>query len=133
MEEITTISLNFSVFAVRSHDGKWFRAKGQNGYGDSWVSDIKTAKIYGKIGPARSCVTFWTNKYPNIPSPVIVEIVADKGIVHDEQKRLEKVKIKKLEEEQKRIKRNYQEQVKRAARDLQNAQDKLDKLKSGSF
>lgn len=128
MEEVTIISLNFSVFAVRSHDGKWFRAKGQNGYGDSWVPGVKNAKIYGKIGPARSCVTFWTNKYPNIPSPVIVEIVAEKGIVHDEQKRLGKAKAKKLAEEQKRIRQDYQAQVKKAAKNLKDAQDKLNKL-----
>lgn len=127
MEDI--IELKFSVFMVRSQDGKWFRAKGQHGYGDSWVEDIKQAKIYGRIGPARSCVSFWTNKYPSFGSPVIVEIVAEKGIIRDEQDRLKKVKEKKIKEEENRIRHDYQNQVKQAVKNLQEAEEKLRKLK----
>ncbi len=99
------------LYAVQNHEGKYFRAKGMNGYGDSWVDELKTAKIYPRIGPARSCVTFWNNlsiehdknklehNKKHIPAPVILELHVTKSIVLDEQDRLNKAKIRKQKEQ----------------------------------
>ena len=40
------------LYAVRSKDGKYFRAKGYGGYGESWVDDIKNARLYKKLSQA---------------------------------------------------------------------------------
>jgi len=56
MEELT-------FYIIKSKDGKYLRAKGYQGYGNNWVDDIKSAKVYQKIGPARSNVTFWASTY----------------------------------------------------------------------
>ena len=48
------IQVDLTMYAIQSQDGKWFRAKGYGGAGNSWVDDIKNARIYGKPGPARA-------------------------------------------------------------------------------
>lgn len=95
---LTPIKINIKVYMVRSQDGKWFRAKGLGGSGDSWVSDVKKARVYTKIGPARSCVTWWTNNYPEYGSPDVVEIPAEYGYILDEKTRIQK-NIEKKEEQ----------------------------------
>lgn len=79
-----------TMYAVRSKDGKWFRRKGYSGYGDSWVDDIKRARIYGKPGPARAQITFWAENYPSHGVPDLVALKVTDMEVLDEAQRLEK-------------------------------------------
>ena len=37
--------IDLSFYAVMSKDGKWFRSKGYNGGGDSWVDNVNKAKL----------------------------------------------------------------------------------------
>ncbi len=53
-----------TLYLVRNKEGKYFRTKGYGGHGKSWVDGMETAKIYGKIGPARATVTFFATNYP---------------------------------------------------------------------
>ena len=46
--------MNLELYVVRNKEGKYFRTKGYSGYGDTWVDDIQKAKVYPKIGQARS-------------------------------------------------------------------------------
>jgi len=84
----TPILLKFYI--VRNQSGQYYRAKGYGGYGSSWVDDIEKAKVYGRIGPARSQVTFWTSNYPKYGAPVIIELHAIEGKVLDETERVAK-------------------------------------------
>lgn len=63
-----------TMYAVRNQEGKFFRAKGYGGYGNTWVDDLKKAKIYPRIGQARSRVTFFANTYPQYGIPDLVEL-----------------------------------------------------------
>ena len=88
-----------TVYVVKSKDGKYFRSKGYSGYGESWVDDIKKAKVYLKIGPARSQVTFWSGAYPEYGVPDIIELTVTGTRVLDEGLRVSKaLKKKKLNE-----------------------------------
>jgi len=125
--EILKIDLEF--FAVRNQDGQFFHAVGLGG-GKTWVNDIKSAKIYPKIGQARARVTWFTNNYPKYASPVIIKIIANKAIVLDETERVKKAieKIEKKEAEYRKRQAEYE--LKRAKEDARIANDKLKRLKN---
>lgn len=124
-----TIPVDITVYLVRSQDGKWFRAKGMNGYGDSWVEDVKKARVYTKIGPARSCVTYWTRTYPKFGVPDIIELHSTAGTILNEIARVKK-SVDKINKEKIASKiRQKQWEVERAQRDLADAQDRLKRLK----
>jgi hypothetical protein len=38
--------MNLKLYVVINKEGKYFRAKGRDGYGETWVSDIQKARIY---------------------------------------------------------------------------------------
>lgn len=62
-------------YLVVNEDGMFFRNKGIDGYGNTWV-EIKNARVYNKIGPARACVTHF-NKDASYNPPKILEIGPD--------------------------------------------------------
>ena len=78
------------LYVVRSKVGKFFRARGQSGYGESWVTDIQNAKVYGKIGPARAQVTYWATAHPKYGVPDILKLEVTGLEVLDETARVEK-------------------------------------------
>ena len=122
------------VYVVRSSTGKFFRAKGYAGYagyGSTWVDDINSAKIYGKIGPARSRVTWFTNNYPNYPIPDLIKLTVSNIEVIDESARVNKAIADKQKREALREERDAKEQISIAERELQKAKLKLDRLKKG--
>lgn len=90
MNEPITFSAPFKFYIVRNQEGKFFRAKGFNGYGDTWTADPTLAKVYQKIGQARSRVTFFANNYPEYGVPEILEMTAHSAVVLDETKRVKK-------------------------------------------
>lgn len=63
-------------FVVRSSSGQFFRSKGQNYSRSSWVDDIKDAKVYTKIGPAKAQATWWTRNFPDFGVPDVVVLEA---------------------------------------------------------
>lgn len=86
-EVFNIISVNetqLSIYAVQSKDGKFFRAKGDNGGGNSWVDDIEKAKLYFKVGPAKSIVSWWAKNYPDYGVPNLIRIIANKYEVIDQ-------------------------------------------------
>lgn len=124
------IPIDVTVYLVRNKEGNWFHAKGLNGDGDSWQDDVKKARVYTKLGPARSCVTWWTNHYPDYGIPDIIEIKSTTGVILDESKRVNKAidKIKKEKEDRENHLKQYN--VKYLQEKLKETQKELDKLKT---
>lgn len=93
---IRTEDIELNFFAVRSKDGKWLKKKRHNLYNGtidtsgSWTTDITEAKVYTKIGPARSQITFWKTNYPQYGTPDLVHITTAKCNFIDETNRIEK-------------------------------------------
>lgn len=121
------------LYVVQNSEGKYFRAKGYGGYGDSWVEDINKARIYTKISNARRTVTFWDTpsnftRYGQkptkiYPTPKIIELTVSSMKVVDEKKekelREQKKKIKQLNEKKSKLynlKSNLESYEKEAAR-----------------
>lgn len=76
-------TIDLSFYAVKSTDGKWFRSKGYMGSGNSWVDDIRKAKIYANPGPAKAQITFWATNYPKYGVPELVKITMGKAYYID--------------------------------------------------
>ena len=87
------------LYAVRNRDGQYFRAKGYGGSGDTWVDSLQKARIYPKIGPARSQVTFFANNYPKFGIPELVELRVTDVVVLDETARVKKSMDRKAKTE----------------------------------
>ena len=102
--KVEEIPLNF--YAVRSKDGKWLRAKGFGGSGESWVSGITKAKIYGSTRAPKAQITFWANNYPKFGVPDLVRITTGKCEYLDQTERVSDIKLKnKVKEADREVKR----------------------------
>lgn len=101
---VEEIPLNF--YAVRSKDGKWLRAKGYGGSGNSWVDDISKAKIYPSTRGPKAQITFWANNYPQYGVPDLVRITVGKCEYLDQTERVSDSKVRKdVREADKELKR----------------------------
>ena len=118
------------LYIVQNREGKFFRAKGYGGYGDTWVTDINKAKVYTKIGQARSRVTWFNNNYPEFGVPLLVKLTVGGHEVIDETERVMKAFKKKGEEKAVREKNQRLADYKLAERDFKLAEERLKKLRS---
>lgn len=117
------------IYVIKSKDGKYFRAKGYNSYNsDSWVDDLDRARIYTKIGPAKSQVTFWYNNYPEYGCPDILEFELVNPTILDMEK-LTKKAINKIKQRnvQAEIRAN-QLKIDSLNAQIKNAKSELNKI-----
>jgi hypothetical protein len=121
--------IKLELYVVVSQDGKFFRSVGYGGGGKSWVDTIDKAKIYPKLGQARSRVTWWYNTYPKYGMPYIVKLTATGTEIINETDRVNKAKQKKLTEEANRKKREAEWALKDAEKRLKDAQNDVKRLK----
>lgn len=116
-------------YAIRSHDGKWFRAKGYSGRGDNWVDDVKSAKIYQRTRSARSVVTYYAKAWPSRPVPKLVHFTAQAVEVFDEEERIAKQKEREKKRKEQEKVRAAKEALERAEADLVAAQARVARLR----
>lgn len=123
-------------YVVRNKDGKYLRAKGYNGYGDSWVTDLKKAKVYTKRQGATAQVTYWANNFPQYGVPELVPLIATLGEPIPQEERVAKVQKKKEIEKLRRSIRNAERTFDEYKRELEHSrgrnpiQEKFDKASS---
>ncbi len=116
-------------YVVRNGDGKYFRAKGYQGYGESWVEGLDKARVWAKLSGARSVVTYFANAWPGYSVPDIVELTVTATEVLDEKDRVEKAKVKKKKAKETQELHNKREALKHAQAAYEQAQANLEKLK----
>jgi glutamate formiminotransferase len=121
-----------TFYAVRSKDGKYLRTTGLGG-GNHWVDTLEKAKVWTKIGPAKSQVTFWAGNYPEFGVPDIIPLVATAGEPINQDDRVSKALKKKKIEELKRELWRIEERYDKAKREFdrhksQYAKDRLDEV-----
>lgn len=121
--------IKLELYAVVNQEGKFFRSIGYGGVGKSWVDTIDKAKLYSKIGQARSRVTWWFTNYPKYGRPKILKLSAIGTEFIDEEERLKKIKEKKEIAEIKREERVAAWNLKQAEERLKEAKKELDRLK----
>lgn len=118
------------LYVVRNSDGQFFRAKGYNGYGQSWVDDINKAKFYGKTSGARGTITYFVNNFPKFPAPDLIMLTLGKAIVIDEKDRIEKAKARKATEKERRELSQAKWNLDNALRKKEQAEEDLKKAKA---
>ena len=118
---------DLKFYMVINSEGKFFRAKGRNGYGDSWVDDPKKARVYNKIGPAKAAATFFSrsNEYP---VPNLIEFSPGEITIIDQAKRIAKLKQKEAVIEAKRAEKRKIDNLNKAKNELYKAKQTVDKL-----
>lgn len=123
-----------TLYAVKNHEGKYFRARGYGGYEVSWVDELSKAKIYPKIGQARSQATFWKKTYPEKPTPVILELHVTTTTEINEVERIKKSIVKKTKGYIERRKRsaknasdNYKKQIDKTIADCNKYLEQVNK------
>lgn len=121
--------LDLEFFIVVNSDGQYFRAKGYSGSGDSFIDDAKKCRVYGKIGPARSVVTWFANNYPKYPTLQIIKLNIGGYEVLDEAARVQKAKDAKIRAQAARETANAKRRLADAEKAVRVAQDKLNQLK----
>ena len=117
------------LYAVRNSDGLYFRSRGWQGWREMWAEDLKLAKVYGKIGPARSRITFFARDYKDYPPPELVELRVTAAIVLDEKARLEKVAGKHAREKEARKVEEAKRILQSAYEDMAHAEKEIRKAK----
>lgn len=122
-QETAPNTLNF--YAVRNRDGQWLRRKGYGGYGECWVDDLKSARIYNGPGGARGQVSWWYQNYPSYGCPELVIFTATITEVVNEADNIDKKKAKK--EKAAGIQRLSQakEELKKAQQNVKAAEQEL--------
>ena len=118
---------DLKFYMVINSEGKFFRAKGRNGYGDSWVDDPKKARVYNKIGSAKAAATFFSrsNEYP---VPNLIEFSPGEITIIDQAKRIAKLKQKEAVIEAKRAEKRKFDNLNKAKNELYKAKQTVDKL-----
>lgn len=94
------------LFVVKTESGKYFRAKGYNGSGQTFVDDLKKARLYTRLGPARSCVTYFKN-YNKMKLEIVQLLVTGEQVFDDSvriTKQAKALENKKLKAEQQGVK-----------------------------
>ena len=128
---MSEISVDLKFYAVRSKNGKWLRAKGYSGSGESWVTDILDAKIYPKMSNAIRQITWWSNHSPDYGIPEMVEFSITTGTIIDESDRVKKSMEKKKQKKEMAEINQRKWDLKRAEDKLKEAQEKYNELKKG--
>lgn len=114
-----------TLYVIKSQDGDFFKSRGRH---ENWVNDLKKAKIYSKLGSARSEITYWANNYSEFGIPMLVELHITEIVEVDEQKRVT-ASIKKILNKKKQYEKDLQRRhLEQAQKDLKKAQEKIDKL-----
>lgn len=102
-EELNEKIKSLVLYVVVNANGQFFRAKGFSGSGKTWVDDINLARLYAKLGPARSAATFFAkDPYYAVPDIVKINMGSYEVMVEERERALKAVfKIKKQKEQQK--------------------------------
>jgi hypothetical protein len=111
-------------YAVRNQEGLWFRAKGRDGYGDSWTNDQSKARLYGQLGQARSRRTFFASRWPSYGAPDIVKLECD-GVVLEDAAQLKKATAKVATKKERAAARRAKWELETAQREVARAQAAL--------
>ena len=119
---------SLELYLVVNQDGQYLRSKGYGGVGKTWVSDIKDAKIYAKIGPARSRCTWFANNFKDDP-PRILKLTVQGVEIINEVERIEKKKKQKEKAELNRKQRAIENKRKALEAEQKRIQKELSKLK----
>jgi hypothetical protein len=119
-----------TFYAVRNEKGQFYRTYDKN-RSSGWKDELEDAKLWTRIGPAKSKITALSNENPKLPVPELVEFVVREVKVVDQRARVAVAKEKREREEAERARAHKQQQFVDAQYELARAQARVEKLKKG--
>ena len=133
-ETATKAEIEFAVplkvYAVVNSSGQLLRRIGYGGSGGAWTDDVKDARLWFRISAARAQVTWWAKNYPEYPLPNILEFSLHRGVLINEQERVQKSIQKAKERIETRELRDLQSEQKRLERSIAESKAKLEKIRN---
>ena len=122
-----------TLYIVRNQEGRYFHAVGYGGGPNrSWTEDIEKARIYVKLGQARSRVSYFATRWPDFGVPDVVELRAEVVGVVDDAARVAKVKERAVTKEARRRAADAKQRMKQAEAELARAQAEIARLGGAS-
>lgn len=115
--------INLTLYTVQNSDGKFILSKGR------WTNDITKAKIYSRLGPARSVITFFAKHYPEFPVLKLIKFNITEYETVDDSERVEKALEKQAKYKANAKIREEKRSLKRAEEALRRAEESLARLK----
>jgi len=85
------------IFFLKNAEGKYFKSRGQSGYGPRWVDSMDKAKPYTKEGTAKGQITRWKTLFPEYPAPLLVECEVVVTAIRDLSEDIKDKRDKKLQ------------------------------------
>ncbi len=125
---ITDDIKKLTFYVIVNSEGQFYRKMGYKG----WVDKVSKARIYGKVGYARSVITHFSLYFPQNPIPDLYEIRVGEIIKLDETKRIAELTVKREKLAEKRAARQAQNTLEWAKQQLENAQKVYDKVISNT-
>lgn len=119
---------SLELYVVTNQNGQFFRAKGYGGIGDSWVDDIKKAKVYTRLGQARSRVTWFAKNYSSYGIPKIIKLIVTNTEEINEENRVKKSIDNKIKQDLIREKKNKEYRIAMLQGQKDRINDQLSKL-----
>lgn len=116
------------LYVVTNQSGQFFRAKGYGGIGESWVDDIKKAKVYTRLGQARSRVTWFAKNYSSYGIPKIIKLTVTNTDEINEENRVKKSIDNKIKQDLIREKKNKEYRIAMLQGQKDKINDQLSKL-----
>lgn len=111
MSEIETTNNELTFYVVRNKYNQFLkRSWCGRSYDLAWTTKLTEAKVWNRIGSAKTQVTQWANHCPEHGIPELIPLIATLGTPIDQTTRVSKV-VKNL-------------QLKKAKRDIQRAEYK---------
>jgi hypothetical protein len=104
--------------------------KGYGGYGETWVDDLGKARIYNKVGYARSQVSYFSTRWPQSGTPDLVVFTVTESHVLDEAARVEKLKRAKEKKEKRQALAQAKHKREQAQRAFEKAKKNLEALEN---
>lgn len=120
---------NLCLYAIQNKEGEWFRRKGLNGSGESWVDNFEQARVFSKIGTARGVVSWWANKYPSYGTPFLVILYIGRVEKQNEADKIAESKRKRDELYAKKELQWKEKKIIAAQKDYEESRKKLKELR----
>lgn len=127
-----TESAEFVLYAVRNHEGRYYKTYSNSGSGRGWQKDLAKAKIYVSSSQAQSTVTRLANESPELPVPELVAFQVTEIKVIDQQNRVAESRLKKQEADAHRKAAYAAARIKDAEEDVKRAQLELENARAAS-
>lgn len=113
-----------SIYAIKNMFGEYFKNS------HVWTKNFEKAKLYRKIGPAKSAATSYALKHEAEQVPIIVEFRLTYYNEINQTERVNKLRQKRIRELAAKLEKDKKKTLEKAVSELENAKHRYEKAVS---